>query len=224
MSKRGINVFDDISESMPGFSPNVFFDIGANIGQSTIEFLEKYPEATIYAFEPVLSTYYKLEKNLSSIKNCRLFNIGMSENHGVIKMLSDLHRPTRSKVIDGSEPINPGKMQEIVDVEIDCIDRFCEANNIRQVDFLKIDAEGHDMKILLGGVKFLSQGRNKILMIEAGMNPDNDLHVPFMEIYNYLQGFGYYLFGIYDQKEEWIKKQPHLRRANLVFINCQNQE
>jgi len=34
-----------------------------------------------------------------------------------------------------------------------------------------------------------------------------------------LESKNYYLFGIYEQVEEWRTSEPHLRRTNLVFIS-----
>lgn len=43
--------------------PDVIFDIGANIGITSIWLAKKYPAARIYSFEPVAENFEILEKN-----------------------------------------------------------------------------------------------------------------------------------------------------------------
>lgn len=43
--------------------------------------------------------------------------------------------------------------------------------------------------------------------------------MPIEELKAYLEGKGYYLFGVYEQMPEWPTREPHLRRSNLVFVS-----
>jgi hypothetical protein len=65
----------------------------------------------------------------------------------------------------------------------------------------------------------LEQKKIGFIEVEAGMNPDNKYHVSFDDLKNYLESFDYYLFGVYEQFQEWIIKKPILRRCNPVFIS-----
>jgi len=40
-----------------GISVNTLFDVGANVGQSSLRFRKDFPRASIWCFEPVKSTY-----------------------------------------------------------------------------------------------------------------------------------------------------------------------
>jgi hypothetical protein len=57
------------------------------------------------------------------------------------------------------------------------------------------------------------------VLAECSMNPANDSHVPFSEIYEHLTKFGFALFGFYEQVREWPTREPHLRRCNVCFIS-----
>ncbi|WP_295668241.1 FkbM family methyltransferase, partial [uncultured Mucilaginibacter sp.] len=59
----------------------VFFDIGANIGNYTLELRNYFPNALIYSFEPVKSTFEKLQNNTINT-NINLYNIGFSDTKG----------------------------------------------------------------------------------------------------------------------------------------------
>jgi len=45
-----------------------------------------------------------------------------------------------------------------MEVSLETIDEFCAENNVRQVDIIKTDTEGHDLSVLRGASKMLTQG------------------------------------------------------------------
>jgi precorrin-6B methylase 2 len=57
------------TNELEGFNPKVIFDIGANLGQSAIKYSKEFPNAKIYSFEPVDSTYTLLKRNVQDISN-----------------------------------------------------------------------------------------------------------------------------------------------------------
>lgn len=222
--QRGVDFFSDLRKDMPTFNPKTIFDVGANVGQSSLLYAEEFPGLQLYCFEPVPATFEKLQQNTKSIPDCLCFNLGFSSKAGVARMLSDLKHPTRSRIKHNEDQHNDGKKVEYVDVYLDTLDHFCEQHNIEKIDLLKIDTEGHDLEVLKGGSSLLRSGRVQVVMVEAGMNEDNKLHAPFFQVFEYLQNLGYYLFAIYEQKEDWINKLPHLRRSNPVFIRRMHKQ
>jgi hypothetical protein len=99
------------------------------------------------------------------------------------------------------------------------IDAFSKKNKIERIDFLKIDTEGGDLDVLKGAENMLKSQKIDFVQVEAGMNPDNNHHVPFECLKSFLEKYNYYLFGIYDQVNEWPSEEPHLRRTNSVFVS-----
>lgn len=65
----------------------------------------------------------------------------------------------------------------------------------------------------------LTDQRIDLVEVEAGMNASDHRHISFEFLKEFLVSHRYYLFGIYEQVEEWSTGEPHLRRANLVFIS-----
>ena len=47
------------------FRPRTVFDVGANVGMSTSEFRDTFPDVHVYAFEPVSETFDALQKAVS---------------------------------------------------------------------------------------------------------------------------------------------------------------
>ena len=65
----------------------------------------------------------------------------------------------------------------------------------------------------------LRRGAIDLIEVEAGMNPDNELHVPFEQLKAFIEQHRYLLFGIYEQRHDWPTGRPILRRCNAVFIS-----
>ena len=61
---------------------------------------------------------------------------------------------------------------------------------------------------------------HKIDFVEAelSMNPENTYHISFEKLKNYIEGYNYRIFGIYEQQTEWKPSFPMLRRVNAVFV------
>ena len=59
----------------------VFFDIGANVGWYSLHLAQSRPEAQVYAFEPLPTTYEWLKRNiaLNGLANLEAFNLGLGE-------------------------------------------------------------------------------------------------------------------------------------------------
>jgi len=67
-----------------------------------------------------------------------------------------------------------------------------------QIDFLKVDAEGHDLDVLVGFSRMLQAGKVRYVQVECGCSPDNLRHIPYDRIASFMFAFGYRLYGIFD--------------------------
>jgi FkbM family methyltransferase len=212
---RGLDPLHDLATQLPGLPLAVFFDVGANVGQSARKYLARFPTSTIYCFEPVGSTFRQLRENLGGHQNVRLFNLGFSESSGKAKVLlqgpSDMYR-----VMDPAQGSSAGTTEE---VDLSTIDEFCAENGLQRVSYLKIDTEGGDLAVLRGARQMLAEQRIDAVEVEAGTNPENDRHVSLEALKSFLEAQRYRLFGFYEQVPEWPTGAPHLRRANLVFVS-----
>lgn len=224
-TKRGRNLVQDIKRELPDFSPTVIFDVGANIGECAKEYASEFPDCRVYCFEPVVTTFVTLDRNVRSLANCRCFPIGFGDEPEIVNMISNLTHPNRSYVMPADDrPMVDASSAAIIQVKLETLDRFCVDAGIEHIDLLKIDTEGFDMKVLVGGQGMLEKRAIKFIVVEAGMYAGNTHHVPFRDLCVYLEGLGFFLFGIYDQCREWIEDLPYLRRADLVFIRQKTEQ
>jgi len=145
----------------------VIVDVGANLGGWTLEASRLWPAAHIHAFEPSAVTYRQLTQVTAGL-NVRCVRAAVSEKAGVAKLhsvpqlsgLSSLHH--RDLAEHGVD------MTDNEEVSLVTLDDYCEQQSIARIDFLKIDAEGHDLAVLLGARELLNAGRIDIVQFEFG--------------------------------------------------------
>lgn len=130
----------------------VIYDIGANVGVYSICFAHLFPNAMIYAFEPVLSTFKILKQHIERFglgNKIEVFNFGFW-NYECKKSLGfPKHR------LDDPENIGLYSVhgtEKIVQVDLCLMDTWAEINGIYP-DMIKIDAEGSEYQIVLGATK-----------------------------------------------------------------------
>ena len=60
----GHDFIDDVRERLCGLEITNIFDVGAHIGLTAMEFSDRFPEATLYAFEPGSMNFRNMTSNL----------------------------------------------------------------------------------------------------------------------------------------------------------------
>jgi FkbM family methyltransferase len=205
----------DISRYFSGWQPETIFDVGANTGQSVQEFVDLFPGGVVHSFEPVPATYAILSSNWDKNPNVVTINEAMGRQEGVVTMSA---RGTAT----GNKILKPGeRASNTVDVPVGTIDTYCSKHGISHIDYLKIDAEGHDMDVVAGAIQMLSRRSVSFIQVECGLSPDNQLHVPIQNFSGILFPLGYRLLGIYGSIRR-IKAKPVPRRsidfANAVYF------
>jgi len=129
------------------------WDIGGNIGFYTCLFATLVGEkGRVIAFEPVSVTGDFLSENvrLNGFRNVMLKRMALGDAPGRQQIFLDV--PDKAQ---GTVSLNTtmGAHSETIDVET--IDHL--SSGLPVPDFIKIDVEGYQMKVLTGGEKFFSQ-------------------------------------------------------------------
>jgi len=95
---RGTDFFYDLERHIPDLHINTVFDVGANVGQSTIRFLKAFPDAKIRAFEPVSRNYAQLRQAVGNNVRVITYNMGLGAEAGTAKMSLD-GGPAMSRIV-----------------------------------------------------------------------------------------------------------------------------
>jgi len=149
------------------------FDVGAHVGETAVEFLAAFPGAQIYSFEPLPQAFAVV----AGIGSERLhpFALAVSDKVGAADLYvrGDPTRPgngppspNSSLVANRQFGLVTGQSDATIRVECDTIDRFCEQHDIRALDLLKIDTEGHEAEVLDGATETLTKRAVRFVFVE----------------------------------------------------------
>lgn len=211
---RGTDLFWDFNEYLPELEVKLVFDVGAHVGHSARGYLQNFPEASIYCFEPASESFNELDSRYSDEARVKCFNLAMGSEKKKGELL--VEGPSARYSVDEGQAEENTEREEI---RIDTIDDFCTRHEISHIDFLQIDTEGYDLQVLYGASEMLSNQQIGAIQVETSMNARNADHVPFHRFQSYLEQINYRTFAIYEQFHEWPSGRPNLRRTNPVFIS-----
>jgi FkbM family methyltransferase len=124
------------------------FDVGANIGTTTILF-NKLKNCRVYAFEPSLSAHRLLKENIerNGIAHATLEQCALSDKEGTLSFDENLVSESAS-VVHMPETLSGFAT---ITVQATTIDQYVTRNSIKDIAFIKIDVEGYEQFVLLGG-------------------------------------------------------------------------
>ena len=135
-------------------------DIGANIGNHSIYFSDFF--GSVFAFEPNPKTFALLKINSEYAclnRNIKCFNYGLSDQNGHLPFKSSQSNTGGSKIVNDISK-NANDSVFLVDVKrADQIEQLFERN----ISFIKIDIEGHELLALKGARELIRKNKPIIL-------------------------------------------------------------
>lgn len=152
----------------------VVFDVGANVGDYSLLVRRHLPQATVYAFEPATAVFEELSKHVSAEGDrVRPFNLGFSDAEKTVELYSYTVEGQEVSLISSIDLRLPTQAVEVKTraserVRVETVDRFCEREGVAHIDFLKLDVEGHELSVLNGARRMLSEGRVSVIQFEFG--------------------------------------------------------
>ena len=189
------------------------FDVGSNIGDWANCAVNINKKLYIHCFEPSLNTYKILKKNAK--KNFVLNNNALSDHSG--DSFLHIYKETAGSNSLYSRNGVSLKSKRLEKIKIDTIDSYLERNNISSIDFLKIDVEGNELKVLHGAKNALSKGDIRYIQFEYG-GTYIDARIYLKDIFYFLYDYGYSLHKIYPKKIKHVPKYDQ----SLENFNYQN--
>ena len=167
---------------------NMIFDVGSNIGEWTRMARQRQPNASIHTFECMPVVYRNLLNNNVLDGKVTPNQFGLSDSMGTIDMLYDEDNDRLTTPCLELARVHP----KVVPLMMVDGDTYCKCNSIEAIDFLKIDTEGHEFKVLKGLDGLIQNTAITIIQFEYGYANvlTKDLLIDF---YRYLQPLGYAL-------------------------------
>lgn len=173
------------------------FDVGANIGEYARVVTDVIPGATIYLFEPQKKLYGELSRNF---KNS--FNLGFSDRKESLPIYGNENKHGLTSLYKRNLEHFNLSLTEQETVDLVTIDSFCDEHRIEKIHFLKIDVEGHELRVLRGAEKML--GNIDFIQFEfGGCNIDSRT---FFQDFWYLLSDKYKIYRITKNRLQERKK------------------
>jgi len=187
----------DLKESMA-------LDIGANIGNHTIEFAKFFGH--VEAYEPNPHTYKLLDFNCSYRENISCHNFGLGDKE---ECLTLYEHPSNNGACSAIRD-NLNKNYNKLEIKILKIDSFL--NKFHNVKLIKIDVEGMEHKVILGAVNTISEHK-PVIAFEQHLS---EFTAPYNETktIDFLRTLGYEMFWLKDNNTQipWV-----FRRLNNIY-------
>lgn len=159
----------DLAYILSQLSPDdVFYDIGANVGHYLLPVKHRYPEATLYGFEPDPHNYWKLQQNLEAnrVRNHVVTNnVALSDSCGTAPFYASTMRGQSSfhKICSTG---GVGAVREVITVPAWTVDALVDTHDLLAPTWMKIDVEGHEVEVV-DGAEATIQSSHPSLCIEC---------------------------------------------------------
>jgi FkbM family methyltransferase len=154
----------------------LIIDVGANIGQSAKFFKKVFPLYEIICFEPSPTVFAKLAE--LDIKSAKFENIALGSHSGKMDFFESPFSESSTFVLPKLDSkwqkrkelvlgISRNDMYKKISVELITLDKYLVENQIREVDWLKIDVEGFEFQVLDGSRESLSTQIFTYIQVES---------------------------------------------------------
>ncbi|MCI5196119.1 MAG: FkbM family methyltransferase [Candidatus Electrothrix sp. AW5] len=168
---------DFVSDRLKLIDKPVILDIGANIGLHSLIWSFRFESRSeIYAFEPSKYTRDILKRNIKINKKCsniKVIPLAVSNCCGTTFFFDADDNAYSS--LKNTERKN---IKEKYKVDTITIDKFVADNNMKKIDFLKVDVEGFETEVIEGAKKCLSKFTPDVFIeIYEGTNSNVDANV-----------------------------------------------
>jgi FkbM family methyltransferase len=148
-----------------GFSINCVFDVGANIGQTSLTVLAHFQNAKVYSFEPHPDTFQILASGLKG-RRAQAFNLALSDKSGKAELFTYETDLINSLTPTAAFAVRFGKCGKTIPIQVSTVDEFCSSHNIDAIDVLKVDTEGCDLDVLKGATIALKSHKIRFVYTE----------------------------------------------------------
>ena len=235
-----------ILKSLVNKEKPIIFDIGANLGQSLSEFKSWWGDSEVHCFEPQEECWKNLEeiKNNFSDKEVFINKFAMSSVTEDAKIFYS-HEVDNTKGTSGFNKINLDSSDSIHlndlknsdssvlkvkdykntinhqrEVQVLRADQYMENLDIKNIDLLKIDTQGHEPEVLEGfGARLADVG---CVITELMFYDYYERSLSFSDLEKFLIPAGFHLYDI-----NHIVKNPMNGRTDwvdVIYINNKYKE
>jgi len=142
-----------------------FLDIGAHVGQYTLIASKIVgPTGQVCSFEAEPNNFACLQRNIATnnLANVKTFNVAIADTEGELTL--HLGDPSNLGTNSLAPPHNASGNE--ITVKSITLDIWKESNRIDCIDFIKVDIEGAEYRMLLGSKNLLNHSKSPFFIME----------------------------------------------------------
>jgi len=184
------------------FRPRIVFDVGANVGEWSLNAARLLADATIHAFEIAPETARTLAANAAAAGRIVVNPIGLSDRSGTVTIYLDPADSTSTSTVEIEDP-GGGRRTMVrnavaTEARVTTGDAYLEAAGIEAIDLLKIDVEGAEKSVLDGFAGTFARGGIGMVQFEYGVR-NAQTGVLLKHFYRFFTERGFVLGKIYPE-------------------------
>lgn len=191
--------------------PKTVFDIG--IGYGTYPLYEAFPNAKFVLVEP-LRHYEDAIDEIARKYDCDIFYKAVSDREGFLGLTVDTKALERSSFAARTSLTKTENKLEVQEVEVTTLDRISgEYPDLKRPILIKIDTEGHELKVLRGSTSLLQI--TDVVIAEVSIAKRFEDSYQFEDLVLFMKEQGFYLLSFLDITHPEGELRP--RFADIVF-------
>ena len=200
-----LNLVQNIFAGKPEFA---FLDVGSHRGEMTSALLSQFPQAKAILFEPTPENYEFLKTRFSQNQAIQIFNCALSDIEGTSQFYVAADSATNSLLNPSHSSANQ------IQVSIQTLDHIAKTSGFEAIDFIKIDTQGNDLKVLQGAIETIKRHAPAILVESIFINLYQG-QCSYYDIFSLMQSHEYALAGIYNAH---YTKAGAIAFSDLLFL------
>jgi FkbM family methyltransferase len=194
----------------------VILDIGGSVGTTAVLYAAAFPSDRIYVFEPIRSSFEKLQQNTRKYSNISVVNKAIGNETGK-KTIQLANRISSSSLFNlkgsGHEEGfgNSISYAGTEDIEITTLNKYLTPGI--SIRIMKIDVQGYEIEVLLGASDHL---QNVDLIVVEVSNHDGYESAPkYYEVDRVIRENGFVISDLFPNSKE----KNQLLEWDIIYIN-----
>jgi FkbM family methyltransferase len=192
-------------------SEMTFVDVGAQIGYFSMAAAALVgPSGVVHSFEPDLECFSLLSRNSRAFSWVKVHNAALADFTG----RTAFYRTPRRSESGWGTILNAGEHREEIGVSVLTLDNQMEGDRTARIDFMKIDVEGAECRVLEGARATIARTR-PLIWVEA-----NDICLSrdgrsIRSLLALLADLGYATNGVYSMRSQSFENVVAIPRERV---------
>lgn len=169
-------------------------DVGCHKGEVLDEILSCSPNGTHFGFEPIPEYFNYLFRKYEGMDNVKIKQVALSNTNGKVSFNWVKNAPAYSGL---QERKYDTKNPEIVKIEVDTIPLDHLLDEIKSIQFIKIDVEGAELKVLQGARKLIEKFQ-PLIIFECGKGAADFYGTTPEMVFKFFKEINYHIYNLSD--------------------------